>query len=142
MCCRKKGDEVMSKELNPREEQFCLEYLIDRNAVQAAIRAGYAKSTARYAARWIQDENPQKPTLKKRVDEMTGKISQRTEITVADVLGELAKIASADVEITEKSKIRALELLGKHLGMFTANADNSDTLAKLDEVLGRIEGEI
>jgi hypothetical protein len=61
---------------------------------------------------------------------------------VADVLGELAKIAMADVEVTERGKMKALELIGKHLGMFTSNADNSDTLAKLDEVLGRIEGEI
>lgn len=132
----------MSTELNPREEQFCLEYLIDRNPVQAAIRAGYAESTARYAAKWIQGKNPQKPTLKKRINEMEGKLSQRVEITAADVLGELAKIAKADVEVTERGKMKALELIGKYFGMFTANADNSDTLAKLDEVLGRIEGEI
>lgn len=132
----------MSTELNPREEQFCLEYLIDRNPVQAAIRAGYAESTARYAAKWIQGKNPQKPTLKKRINEMEGKLSQRVEITAADVLGELAKIAKADVEVTERGKMKALELLGKHLGLFTSGADNSDTLAKLDEVLGRIEGEI
>jgi phage terminase small subunit len=132
----------MSTELNPREEQFCLEYLIDRNATQAALRAGYAESTAKDACKWIQEKNPKKPYLKKRIDEMKGKLSQRAEITVADVLGELAKIAMADVEVTERGKMKALELIGKYFGMFTANADNSDTLAKLDEVLGRIEGEI
>ena len=132
----------MSTELNPREEKFCLEFLVDRNATQAALRAGYAESTAKDACKWIQEKNPKKPYLKKRIDEMIGKLSQRAEVTAADVLGELAKIGKADVEVTERGKMKALELLGKYLGLFTASADNSDTLAKLDEVLGRIEGEI
>jgi phage terminase small subunit len=49
--------------LTEKQKRFCDEYLIDLNAVQAAIRAGYSKSTARSASKWInQNESPQKPT--------------------------------------------------------------------------------
>ena len=50
--------------LNERQQRFCDEYLIDCNAVQAAIRAGYSPKTARFAAEWINERNPQKPTSK------------------------------------------------------------------------------
>lgn len=33
--------------LTPKQERFCEEYLIDLNATQAAIRAGYSANTAR-----------------------------------------------------------------------------------------------
>ena len=127
-----------STKLTEKQKRFCEEYLIDLNATQAAIRAGYSKKTSDR----IGNENLKKLEVQLYLKELMEQRSQRTEITADTVLKELAKIASADVEITEKSKIKALELLGKHLGMFTSNADNSDTLAKLDEVLGRIEGEI
>lgn len=132
----------MPSKLTPKQEQFCHEYLIDKNATQAALRAGYAEKTAHYAAQWIQNNNPKKPKLKKRIDELKQDCLQRTDISADDVIEELKEIALAKVKITEKSKMKALELLGKYFGLFTANADNSDTLAKLDEVLGRIDGEI
>ena len=50
--------------MNERQQRFCDEYLIDCNAVQAAIRAGYSPKTARFAAEWINERNPQKPTSK------------------------------------------------------------------------------
>lgn len=127
-----------STKLTEKQKRFCEEYLIDLNATQAAIRAGYKEKTAYAQGQRLLKKVEVQLYLKELMEQR----SQRTEITADTVLKELAKIASADVEITEKSKIKALELLGKHLGMFTSNADNSDTLAKLDEVLGRIEGEI
>lgn len=124
--------------LTEKQKRFCEEYLIDLNATQAAIRAGYSKKTADR----IANQNLKKLDVQLCLKELMEQRSSRTQITADTVLSELYEIASADVEITEKSKIKALELLGKHLGLFSAGADNSDTLAKLDEVLGRIEGEI
>lgn len=127
--------------LTDKQKRFCEEYLIDRNATQAYIRAGYSvkkKITA--------EQNSSKLLKNTKVQayltELSEHQAERTQITADIVLKELAKIALTETEITGKEKMKALELLGKHLGMFTANADNSDTLAKLDEVLGRIEGEI
>ena len=50
--------------MNERQQRFCDEYLIDCNAVQAAIRAGYSPKTARFAAEWINEQKPTKPTSK------------------------------------------------------------------------------
>lgn len=132
----------MSK-LTEKQKRFCEEYLIDLNAMQAAIRAGYSPNTAKDANKWINEINPKKPHLKAFIDEMKKRRSERTNITADTVLTELAKIASVEnVEITAKEKMKALELLGKHLGLFSTGADNTAALDKLDEVLGRIEGNI
>lgn len=103
----------MSK-LTEKQKRFCEEYLIDLNATQAAIRAGYSVKTA-YS---IGEENLKKPEIQKMISELQNKQSERTQITADTVLKELEKIAFADTEITGKEKIKALELLGKHLGMF------------------------
>jgi len=79
--------------LSPKQRRFVDEYLIDLNATQAAIRAGYSEKTARQIAQQnlskldIQDE------LSKRIAER----EKRTEITQDAVLRELAKIGFADI---------------------------------------------
>lgn len=120
--------------LTEKQKRFCEEYLIDLNATQAALRAGYKNSDV--GRRLVT-----KSHVSAYIEKLREEQQQRTEITADTVLGELAKIAAADgVEITGKEKIKALELLGKHLGLFQNGADNSATLEKLDEVLGKIEG--
>lgn len=53
--------------LSDQQQRFCDEYLICLNATQAAKNAGYSDSTARYASKWInENENPQKPTAKNK----------------------------------------------------------------------------
>ena len=77
------------------------------------------------------------------------KVGEYGEVTFTptDKLGTDIKKTIAGIEngkygtkVTSYDKVKALELLGKHLGLFTSGADNTDTLAKLDEVLGKIEG--
>lgn len=79
--------------LTPKQERFVEEYLIDLNATQAAIRAGYSKKTAGQ----IGDENLKKPQIKKAIEEAKEKRSERTEITQDRVLQELARIAFFDI---------------------------------------------
>ena len=53
--------------LSDMQKRFCDEYLVVLNATQAALNAGYKKGTARYASKWInENENPQKPTDRKK----------------------------------------------------------------------------
>lgn len=143
-----------------KQELFCQEYLLDLNATQAAIRAGYAVSTAQSASRWISRENPEKPRLRARVDELLAKRAARTGVNQDRVIRELARIAFLDPtelaninegtildntteddraalasvkvksgedfterEIRFADKLKALELLGKHLGMYTDKVD-------------------
>ena len=140
-CCfcfiQKKAGEVLPK-LTEKQKRFCEEYLIDFNATQAALRAGYSQKTA-YS---IGDENLRKPEIQSEIQTLIRKRSERTGINADIVIKELVKIALADTEITGKEKIKALELLGKHLGLFdNCKADESKILEKLDEVLGGIKSE-
>ena len=122
--------------LTEKQKRFCEEYLIDLNATQAAIRAGYKAKTARSQGQRMLT----KVDIQRRITDLMKERSDRTALTSDSVLQELSRIAMAeDVEITGKEKLKALELLGKHLGLFSTGSDNTAALEKLDEVLGRIE---
>lgn len=95
--------------MTERDKRFAEEWLIDLNAYAAAIRAGYSPSTARNAAAWIREEKPEKPQLKKLVDQLIAERSRRTGITADRVLNELAKLAfvnADDVIDTDTARIR------------------------------------
>lgn len=116
--------------MNEREKRFCEEYLVDLCAARAALRAGYPPATANgKAASWIKRENPKKPQLRAEIDRLLAERSLRTRVNSDRVVMELANIAfdSADGART-KDKLRALELLGKHLGMFAGNAREEQPL--------------
>lgn len=141
--------------LTAKQKLFCDEYLIDLNATQAAIRAGYSVDSAGD----IGSENLKKPDIRARIEKAMAERSKRTGINAERVLIELAKIGlvnAADVinfneatvskeatredlaavqsvkvktmtgengDMTEREvklydKTKALELLGKHLGLF------------------------
>lgn len=124
--------------LTDKQKRFCEEYLIDLNATQAALRAGYSKRTA-YS---IGDENLKKPEIQNYLSELMKKRSERTGIKADDIINELKSVAFTETNITGKEKIKALELLGKHLGLFSnGGSDDSKVLEKLDEVLGGIKSE-
>lgn len=106
--------------LNEKQKRFVLEYLIDLNATQAAIRAGYSKKTA-YS---IGQENLKKPEIQKAIQAKQNKLQNKLEITQERVLEELAQVAfskASDETISNlkyTNKIKALELLGKYLSLF------------------------
>ena len=80
--------------LTPKQERFVAEYLIDLNATQAAIRAGYSAKTAGA----VGHENLRKPEIFKAVQEAMKAREQRTEITQDRVLQELAKLGFANMQ--------------------------------------------
>lgn len=138
-----------------KQARFVEEYLIDLNATQAAIRAGYSPNTAQE----IGSENLKKPMIKAAVDAAMAERSTRTGVNQDRVVRELARIAFVKItdvansdgtiktdasdddlaciesikvkrsdndtgymferEVKLSSKMKALELLGKHLGMFS-----------------------
>ena len=79
--------------LTAKQQAFVGEYLVDLNATQAAIRAGYSVETARA----IGSENLAKPDIADAIAEAQSERSRRTEITQDRVLQELAKIGFSDV---------------------------------------------
>lgn len=80
-------------ELNDKQKRFCEEYLIDLNATQAAIRAGYSKSSAKE----IASENLTKPNIQQYLSNRQKELQEATGITQKRVLEEYAKIAFADI---------------------------------------------
>lgn len=106
---------ITTQELTDKQARFCEEYLIDLNATQAAIRAGYSEKTAREQAA----QNLSKLNIQEKIAELKAERSKRTEITQDSVIQELAAVARAEVKgVRAVDKLKALELLGKHLGMF------------------------
>jgi len=83
----------MSAKLTAKQATFIQEYLIDLNATQAAIRAGYSKKTAKE----IGCENLTKPNIQEAIAEAMAERSARTEITADRVLEEIAKIGFSDI---------------------------------------------
>lgn len=104
------------QELQPKQKRFCEEYVIDLNATQAAIRAGYSQRSAKeIAARLLTKDNVQI-----EVQMLMDKISEKTAITAATVLKRINRIADvAEKEKEYQAALKANELLGKHLKMFT-----------------------
>lgn len=85
--------EDWENELTAKQRAFVREYLIDLNATQAAIRAGYSEKTA-YS---IGEENLRKPEIAAAVEAAMKNRADRTDITADRVLKELAKIGFADI---------------------------------------------
>lgn len=78
--------------LNAKQKAFCDEYIIDFNATQAAIRAGYSEKTSySHGQRLLNDVEIQKEISKKQIER-----SKRTEITQDRVLLEIARLAFND----------------------------------------------
>ena len=168
----------MAKELSDIEKMFVDEYVIDFDAKNAAIRAGYKLSTARTASEWIKKPNPKKPRLRAEIDRRIAERSRRCGVSADRVLMELAKLAFVDIgdvadmetgeilpdarkedtaaiasikikklyngterEIRMVDRTRALELLGKHLGMFTENVNiNAAVPVIADDIKGDAAG--
>ena len=91
--------------MTKKQKRFVEEYLIDLNATQASIRAGYSPETAGS----IGNENLKKPEIKAAIDKAMAERSKRTGISQDRVLQELAKIGFAkitDVIDVETAKVK------------------------------------
>lgn len=128
--------------MTDRQKRFCEEYLIDLNATQAALRAGYAKKAA-----YSQGQRLLKNVeIDNYITELKEKQSVRTGITADKVLEELAQLGFAPMESCESfkasDKLRALELIGKHIGMFKPDSDSdAPALEKLDRILAEVRSD-
>lgn len=103
-------------ELTTKQKRFVEEYLIDFNATQAAIRAGYSENSA-YS---IGQENLKKPEIKGEIDKLTDKMTERALITKERIIQGLLNEAETFGEGSSHSaRVSAWAHLGKHLQMFT-----------------------
>ena len=163
--------------MTKKQKRFIEEYLIDLNATQAAIRAGYSPDTAQeQGSRMLSNV-----MVSKEISKAMAKRSRRTGVNADRVVRELAKIAFVNAvevidpktatvkenasdddtaaiqsvkvktfgedglerEIKMADKIKALELLGRHLGMWNDKLQVSgikEEQAKLDDLIRQMHG--
>ena len=107
--------------LTPKQAAFVREYMIDLNATQAAIRAGYSEKTANR----IGAENLSKPVIQEAIQQRHKAAEEKCAVTVEWILSEIAKIAQ-DEEVKTADRLKALELLGKHLGLWEKHQEDGE----------------
>jgi len=129
--------------MNKKQSRFVEEYLIDLNATQAAIRAGYSKKTAKE----IGYELLTKPHIQDAVSAGQLELSVRAEINQEMVLAELAKIGFADIRKAVKWGAAMGEVMdGDNLvqtnGVMLVDSDNLDdsTAAAVSEISQTAQG--
>lgn len=111
--------------LTPKQKRFVAEYLIDLNATAAAKRAGYSEKTADR----IGPELLGKTCVSQAIQEEIQERQRRTAVTQDYVIDKLKAIAdkqasdAPDSDLKYSSQIKAIELLGKHLGAWDPKAD-------------------
>ena len=151
--------------LTERQKRFCEEYLIDLNATQAAIRAGYSPNTANEQGCQLLA----KLSIQNEISKEMAERSKRTGFNQDRIVQELARLAFCKItdvadrnggirddaseddlacietikvkrsetdngslceerEVKISSKVKALELLGKHLGMWNDKVNINMTL--------------
>ena len=121
--------------LNPRRQRFVEEYLIDANGTQAAIRAGYSPKTAHVqGSRLLTDVK-----VRTSIDEGLARLSERARVSaewVTQKLLDLHEQAKAEGQLAVA--VRALELLGRHLGMFIERREIT-AMGRVEVVMTRQE---
>ena len=132
--------------LTEKQQRFCDEYLIDCNAKQAAIRAGYSEKTA-YS---IGNENLNKPELREYINEQLERIRSQKTAEAQEVMEYLTAVMRGESESEivvvegcgdgcsearrikkapdEKDRLKAAELLGKRYGLFTDKLNVTGTV--------------
>lgn len=135
--------------LTSKQQAFIQEYLIDLNATQSAIRAGYSEKTARQ----IGEENLSKPDIAKAVHKAMKARSERTELDQDWVLNNWREIAERCMQAEPLTRMidgekvetgewrfdssganRAVENVARHLGMF-----NDKLTVAHDDLIDRMQ---
>lgn len=119
-------------ELSAKEERFCREYVIDYNGTQAAIRSGYKASDAPVRASKLL----RKAKVAARVRELQQEMAERLSLNQDYVVIELVKTYNECKDSDDpKNALRALELMGKHLGMFDKKPKTESDDERLEDVM-------
>lgn len=114
--------------LTPKQQRFVNEYLVDLNATQAAIRAGYSPRTARNQA----SDLLAKPDIQDAIRSARAEQQARTQITADYVLRRLRLEAHRTGKGSQHSaRVRALELLGRHLGLWVEAGDGQQVVVQV-----------
>ena len=111
--------------MTPKQQRFVEEYLVDLNATQAAIRAGYSvKSAPKIGTQLLV-----KTSIQTAINKARASLQKRTEITQETIMADIEAIKRDAMQfvydddgnkamLDHKAALRACELQGKRYGMF------------------------
>jgi len=122
--------------LTAKMKRFAEEYIVDLNATQAAIRAGYSANSAKQ----IANETLTKPDLQAYIQELMDARSKRTEITADMVLREYAKIGFSNisdylkVEMKQGATDEGIPITYKSVDIFVTDQIDRDKLDAVAEI--------
>ena len=129
----------MSDKLTSKQEIFCREYLVDLNATQAAIRAGYSKNSAKQQG----TENLAKPVIAEFIQELKAKRADKLNIDAEWVLKSAKKVfdrcmqyeevvtsegSTGEFKFEHSGANKALEIIGKHVDVQAFNEKSSSEI--------------
>ena len=113
----------MPHKLNEKQKRFAREYCVDLNATQAGIRAGYAPKTAGICCHKLLKNTK----IAEYIRQNQLKRQEKTDITADWVVQKLREVVDACIVSKPDSANKALELLGKHLGMYIDRSELTNT---------------
>nr|WP_316613928.1 terminase small subunit [uncultured Ruminococcus sp.] len=149
--------------MTKKQKRFVDEYLIDLNATQAAIRAGYSKDTARA----IGAENLTKPYIQQAIEERIEQLHNERSADAQEIIEYLTSVMRGESESeelvnefigdgcskparvkkapSEKDRLKAAELLGKRFGLFKDKVELDGSvkadMSALSDVLDQLKVE-
>lgn len=154
----KKGS--VSGKITPQQEMFCQEYNVDYNGTQAAIRAGYSKKTARKQASKLLTKGDILARIRAIQKERLEKLAVTQESVILNLLDvydrcmqakpvlewdydEKKYIETGEYTFDSKGALKAMEMIGKHLAMFTNKVEHSGSIdtgnTELSEILNQLK---
>ena len=138
----------MGQKLTAKQQRFCDEYLIDLNATQAAIRAGYSAKTAQA----IGSENLTKPLLKQYIEARMAAKEEKLIAKQDEILKYLTSPEAFEYQVEEgtgdgwseanilrkgpdeRERLKAAELLGKRYGLYTESVVVAEAPKIIDDI--------
>ncbi len=120
-----------SQNLTPKQQKFCEEYLIDLNATQAAIRAGYSEDSARQ----IGSDTLSKAYIQDYINIRQKEISDKLKLTQERILQEYSKIAFFDIRnaFDDEGRLKNIQDLDDGTAGAIAGIESLDEIETMGE---------
>lgn len=142
--------------MKEKQKRFCEEYLVDCNATQAAIRAGYSKKTARAIGQRLLTN----VDIKKYIDQQLQKLKNEKTADAQEVLEYLTSVMRGEQkeqvalltgegvqdlvqkDVSAKDRLKAAELIGKRYALFTEKVElQGETTVQIVDDIPMQEGD-
>ncbi len=129
--------------MTPKQQRFAEEYVVDHNATQAAIRAGYSPKTA-YS---IGHENLKKPEIAAAIAAEQARLRRRNNVTIGSMTEEMREnrdlaVANGQAAAAQQASMGIAKLHGLLIDRAEVKTTNDMTLAQVRARIKEIEAEL